>query len=77
MIDGMISQYAIYDHPRDYPNHYVVRRWDIHPGVPVPIPNGNAELSETLSDARAAIPTGFVNIGRQAGDDLVILEVWI
>jgi len=70
-----ISQFAIYDHPSDYPDHFVVREWRVK--------NGQVEateecwLTKTIEDARALIPNGFYNIGRWTGDDPVIVEVWI
>ena len=75
MSDVILSQYAIYDHPSDYPHNFVVRRWDVYDGFDVPVPNGNPVLAETLEGARAAVPPGLVNIGRMPGDDPVILEV--
>jgi hypothetical protein len=74
-IENTISQYAIYDHPRDYPDHFVVREWRAIDGQPVP--SEDCWLAQTLEDARALIPSGFYCIGRWAGDDPVIVEVWI
>jgi hypothetical protein len=76
MGDKILSQYVIYDHPRDYPEHFVVRRWDVVSGMPEPVPCGEAVLADSLEDARNAVPPGFNNIGRFANDDPVILEVW-
>ena len=77
MPEETLEQYAIYDHPSDYPNNFVVRRWEVVRGVPVAMPCGNPVLTETLEAARAVVPPGFVNIGRFENDDPVILEVWI
>jgi hypothetical protein len=76
MSDSLLRQYVIYDHPRDYPDYFVVRAWEINSGIPIPLPFGNPVLTETLDEARAAVPVGFVNIGRFEEDDPVIVEVW-
>lgn len=71
-----ISQYAIYDHPSDFPNHFVVREWRII-GDRGPEPAEDCWLTKTLEEARAIIPDGFCCIGRLSGDDPAIVEVWI
>lgn len=67
--------FTVYDHPRDYPNHFVVRGWEIDNLEPRP--RQECTLASTLDEARKAIPKGFINIGRFEDDDSVILEVWI
>lgn len=69
-----LSQYTIYDHPRDYPEGFVVRRWDISADGPVA---GQAQTAPTLEAARAKIPVGLVCMVPSAGDDPVIVETWI
>jgi hypothetical protein len=67
--------FVIYDHPLDYPEHYVVRQW-------FPLATGHAlpaegyTLHATLEDARARIPKGLLRRDRWAGEDMVIAEVW-
>lgn len=61
--------WAIYDHPSDYPNHFVVRRWEWM------TPDEGCQLYDTLEDARAAIPPGLVCI--VGNSDPVIIETWI
>ena len=68
-----ISQYAIYDHPRDFPDHFVLREWRIKDGLVMPAEG--CWLTKTLEDARALVPSGFYNFGRLPGDDPVIVEV--
>lgn len=61
--------WAIYRHPSDYPNHFVVRRWEWMK------PDEGCQLYDTLEDARESIPPGLVCI---AGDsNSVIIETWI
>ena len=69
-----ITLYTIYDHPSDYPQYYVVRRWYVFAGFAYPSPC--LTLAETLEGAREALPGGLVNLGRDGEHDPVILEVW-
>lgn len=64
--------YAIYDHPKDYPDSFVVRRWVGQ--VPDVIPTG---VADTLEQARALIPRGLSRIPHQASEDPIIAETWI
>lgn len=70
-----LEMYAVFDHPSDYPSHFVVRHIVIPPGSP-PMP-GDCQLAESLAEARDFIPHGLVNIGRQPEDDPKIVEVWV
>lgn len=67
--------FTIYDHPRDYPDNFVVRGFDISDTGPAP--DLNCTLANTLEEARKAIPSGLINVGRFSDDDAAILEVWI
>ena len=76
-----ITQYAIYDHPRDFPQHFVVRPWDIVRGRP-PEPRLVRVLFEELDAARSwCAQHGCACIGRSDGadetDDEAIIEVWM
>jgi hypothetical protein len=70
-----LSQWAIYDHPKDYPNNFVVRKWTAENGVVMPDPDCN--LADSLIEARHFIPAGLVRIGSLPGEDPVIVETWI
>ncbi len=73
---GDLSHWAIYDHPKDYPNNYVVRRWQlgIHGG---PVPDQECSLAGSLDEARKLIPVGLVRIPPLPGEDPVIVETWV
>jgi hypothetical protein len=71
----LMEHYAIYRRPSDYPDKFVVRRFLIAAGKATPL--NAVAIVDTLDEARAAIPSGKVNIGRTHGDDPVIAEVWI
>lgn len=78
MADGetVLTQYTIYERPHDYPDSFVVREWHIVRGRTTPVAGGVLAVVDTLGDARAAVPDGLYNLGRQPGDDSVIVEVW-
>lgn len=66
-----VAIFCIYDHPTDYPDHFVVRLWDGEE------PTHTIVLADTLAEARAAIPQGLACIKRTKGDDPKIVETWI
>lgn len=71
-----MTQWVIYDHPLDYPDHYVVRRWKVLENGEL-VPDQDCFLAKTLEDARSLVPRGFWWFGRCTNDDPAILEVWI
>jgi hypothetical protein len=74
-IQGALGLWVITENPSDFPGKFVLRQqWvlkgQIHHAA-------EANVCETLFQARAFLPAGLVNIGRNVGDDPVIVEVWI
>lgn len=69
--------WTIYDHPKDHPEHYVVRRWVIYRGDKHSTPCLEAVLCKTLHAARRCVPGGLHKMPRQQEDDPVIVETWI
>jgi hypothetical protein len=68
--------YTVYDHPKDYPHEYVVRRFEIRPNEVT----GTAIYAHaaTLAEVRRPLRgMGLSRIGRHESDDLVIVEVWL
>lgn len=66
--------WVIYDHPRDFPKSWVVRRWyGPHPD------HSWLAIAPSLQAARdaACIAGGNVMMDRSPGDDPVIVEVWL
>lgn len=74
MEQAPFRQYAIYDHPRDYPDHFVVREWLIFPGHTQP---GDAWLAETIEEARTVLPSGTTQISGPDPKDPILIEVWM
>jgi hypothetical protein len=69
-----ITQFVIYDHPKDHPEHFVTRRWDAIEGE---LFAGPCWLAATIEEARQKIPAGLTCVGRDEQDDSAIAEVWI
>jgi hypothetical protein len=67
--------YVIYDHPRDYPDCFVVRKWEIAGEVGKPTNIFNTAPS--LEEARKLVPPFFHQIDRHEADDPAIVEVWL
>ena len=68
---GPLEMFVIYDHPKDCPGHFVVRRWlNGHP-------TKDFVIADTLEDSRAEVPSGLCRIHRYVDDDSVIVETWV
>ena len=50
----MLDMYVVYEHPKDFPNHFVVRHWliDGDGGKPTQ----RCVIGKTLAEVRSAIP---------------------
>ena len=70
-VQSQIPMIVIFNSPKDYPEKYVGRLWDLDKPTQV------LTVKDTLEEVRAEIPFGFINIGRHASDDPAIVEVWI
>jgi hypothetical protein len=68
--------YTIFEHPKDAPGSFVVRRFTAEDGRVRTSPW--RYLYESLEDARASlISRGLHNVGRKDEDDPVIVESWL
>lgn len=77
LLEPVITIWVIYDHPTDFPDHFVVRQWHVLGGITTPAADLNCWQAFTLEEARRFIPAGLTNIGRLPEDDPAILEAWI
>jgi hypothetical protein len=72
---GYIRCVTIYESPSDHPKKFVVREQRMKGGR---IVHALAcHIGDSLAEARAKVPAGLTNVGRQPGDDSVIREVWL
>lgn len=70
-----MSGWTVYDHPSDYPNAFVARRW-LTDGPAVTLTN-EMFTADTLQELRALLPAGLHCIPRFEGDQPQIVEVWL
>lgn len=75
-MDRALQMHVIYDHPIDFPEHFVVRVWVIPP-LGGEMPSRGYVLASTIEEARAAIPAGLFCMPRLPDDDPAIVEVWL
>lgn len=68
--------YVIYRNPTDHPGKFVVRIQFASAGS-IQAAAQPLVICETLEEARAAIPPGLYNLGREAGDEPQIYEAWV
>jgi hypothetical protein len=73
---GTLTMYVIYDHPIDFPNHYVARRHFVLGGGRTNV-DPACLISSSLEKLRACLPDGLYCLGRYPDDDPKILEVWL
>lgn len=84
MTQDALPIWTIYDHPSDFPNGYVIRKsyswsmvWPNGKRVPASCQRGGV-VYDSLKLARHHCESlGATCIGRQPGDDPVIVECWI
>lgn len=68
--------WTVYDHPRDRPDAFVARRWEITPGQAQP--TDDVLVSADLETIRQQLATwGFVAMLPSPEDDPAILETWL
>ena len=73
--EGSFALFTIYEHPLDYPRHYVVRRWFVEAGKEVAdiVPR----IADTLEEVRVFVPDGRVRTLPRSTDDPTVVEVWL
>ena len=69
---GVFNLWTIYDHPRDYPNSYVARRWENDQ------PTGEHMVSPDIESLRDQMRArGLALLSREQADDPCIVETWL
>ena len=69
--------YAIHDHPSDWPNFYVCRRWITSAQGVVPDENVLCMSQDINKIREMLIYMGLVKLMPAEGDDPVIVETWL
>jgi len=74
--EGELPMWVVYDHPSDYPQHFVARQHVV--GSAGQQPTDRMMVSSTLESVRVALANmGLVCITRSDEDDPVIVETWL
>lgn len=76
MTAAALSIWTITRNPSDHPGKHVARRHLVMP-VDQAGPTADHFIADTLDQARACLPPGLINLGRNEADDPVIVESWI
>lgn len=67
-----VTIWVVYDHPKDYPAHYVARKFEGEMATP------RVMLSRSLGSIRDRLrDEGLVQLARDQNDDEKILETWL
>jgi hypothetical protein len=72
---GVLSMWTVYDHPKDFPEGYVARRFDCTAEGPVATHNAYTGSLELLRETLLA--AGLIRLDRQADDEPQIVETWL
>jgi len=74
---AVLSMWTVYDHPSDYPNNYVARRFDIEARRVVP--TSSVIITPDLGTLRdmLAFELHLTCLARDENDDPKIIETWI
>lgn len=73
-VDRSLSMWVIYDHPADYPDQFVARRWKITAGEA--LPTDEVIRAATIDGVRQGLPPGLTVLAAADGDDPTIVETW-
>lgn len=73
---NVLTMWTITFNATDYPDRYVVHGHDVFPGHTRPHGQPLAVV-DTLEAARAAVPMGLYNLGRNPEDESQIVETWV
>lgn len=72
-----LEMWTVYDHPRDFPNDYVARKWVVN-GDGSYGPDEEVMICSELEPIRERLAaSGYACMPRDPNDDATILETWI
>jgi hypothetical protein len=71
-----LVMWVVYDHPTDFPNTFVARRFSITARGAVP--SDDVIVSPDLDGIRLVLAAdGLTSLSRSDGDDPIIVETWL
>jgi hypothetical protein len=68
---------AVYYRPRDNPNKWVARRFEVGGGRPDRLPTSDMFVADSVEELRALLPLGLTCIPRNPSDHPVVIESWL
>lgn len=71
-----LAIWTIYARPRDYPDHFVARKFLVGPNNQ-PLATQDMFVADSVEEVRALLPPGLVCLARSPSDDLRIVESWL
>lgn len=72
------EMWTVYDHPTDYPDHFVARCWEIWGGGRDIVATGRYLKADSLDAIRFTLEAwGLTPMMRGEADDPLIVETWI
>lgn len=71
-----MTTWTIYDHPSDYPEHFVAREFLIVPGGARPTPSVMVSTDLEWLRTTLLVDFGMVSLARSPEDDPTIVETW-
>ena len=73
-----MNLYTVYNSPSDYPDKFVVRRFEIVPPKNEPVAKNVVIIGNDLEEIRGALrQMGLFPIPRDETDDIKIIETWV
>lgn len=74
----LMSMWTVYDHPTDYPDNFVARRFEIVPGELEPRRTGHVIITETVEELNEHFDSlGLAFLARHEQDEPQIMGVWM
>lgn len=73
----MLSMWTVYDHPTDYPDKFVARRFEVDANGPRPTESIIIAPNLDLLRDILGMEMHLTPLPRSAGDDAKIVETWI
>lgn len=71
-----LPMWTIYDHPLDYPDHFVARMYLIRRGQV--LPTNLVKIAKDVDGLRGSLEAGGLTpLARQPDDDPAIVETWV
>jgi hypothetical protein len=76
-ISNSLALWTIYDHPRDYPNHFVARKFVVGASGSMVVTSEVIVADEANALRQIMLKRGLTCLSRDPRDDPKILETWI